>query len=439
MGKSKAVQRNVDNVGKAFIAVQNQKASKVFRISCELSVPVDGEILNRALLALVDQFSFYQVEVKYGLLWPYLKKSNIRPVATPEVAPACGQLYKSMRPGLLYDVTYRDNWIHFEVFHALTDGMGASYFMRMLVIAYLMERNGEDVGAANLPEMVGLPASGYEADGFEENYKITPGNMDLSLPCPAYQVKAPILRTNANSDLRVVLDTGHVLDECHKMGVSAAEFLTAIYVKSIYESMDRGGYHFPVIVSIPVNLRKMFNCITARNFFAVIKTRHALSREMATMDNILSQVRRDFSKNIQPNALQANFSRYMAMERSLLRFIPLLLKILVLQLSDWLTSKSYTAILSNLGKMTLPDEYAQYVKSFDLMDKTEGIKLCVISYGSEMSLHFTSALDAPKIHTAVAENLKAFGIPARIDGDETLEQTPSGRLLPQKPPISEPA
>lgn len=422
MKKTKAVQRNVDNVGKAFIAVHNQKASKVFRISCELTESVDGVILNRALLALVDQFSFYQVEVKYGMLWPYLKKSNIRPVAVPEVAPACGQLFKRLNPGLLYEVTYREKWIHFEIFHALTDGMGASFFMRMLIIAYLMERDGEDIGAVCLPEIVGLPATGYEADGFEENYKMSAGNLDMSLPSPAYQVKAPILRTFANNDLRVVLDTDLVLDECHKAGVSAAEFLTAIYVKSIYDSMDRGGFHFPVIVSIPVNLRKMFNCTTARNFFAVIKTKHALSKETATIDNILSQLRKDFSKNIQPDALQANFSRYMAMERSLLRFVPLLAKVLVLRFSEWLTSKSYTAILSNLGKMTLPEKYAQHVKSFDLMDRTEGIKLCVISYGSEMSLHFTSALDTPKVHGAFLKNLKAYGIPTRIDSEDTPEQ-----------------
>ena len=409
--KSAISLRNVDNVGKAFVAIQSQKSSKVFRISCELMEPVDGEVLNNALDKLVKQFSFFQVEIKNGLLWPYLIKSAKLPAATPYIAPECAQIYSKNRPGLLYEVAYRDKWIHLEVFHALTDGIGASYFLRMLVIAYLMVRDGQDVNSVSLPEMVGLSPSEYELDGYEANYVAPKFSYRRAGQGRAYQVSAQELQTNANREDRLVIDTKAALDVCHQKGITAAELLAAIYVKSFYDTMAQDSKKGTVSIAIPVNLRKMFGCMTARNFFAMIKTRHPVPTESYTLDSILEVVHKDFKENLQPDILRQNFSQFIAIERSLMRFVPLTLKTLALQFSDWLTAKNDTAILSNLGRMELPEEYARHVKAFDLMDKTDGIKLCVVSFGEEMSLHFTSGLDTSAVYNAFRDTISDLGIP----------------------------
>lgn len=405
--------RNVDNVGKAFVAIQNQKSSKVFRISCELFERIDGETLNQALQHLICQFSFFQVELKNGFLWPYLIKSNKLPVAAPEIASACAQLYRKGEAKLLYEVTYRDNWIHLEIFHALTDGVGASYFLRMLAIAYLMVHDGQDVDSVCLAELVGLPHDQYELDGYEANYVEPNLGFDRAKTSRAYQINAPVLRTNANIDYRLVIDTNATLDICHEMGVSAAELFTAVFVKSFYDTIAQESTEHPVSIAIPVNLRKMFACTTARNFFALIKTRHPIPSGSYNLENILEIVHNDFVKSLQPTALQQNFSQFIAIERSKLRFVPLPLKTMALRFSEWVTAKSNTAILSNLGRMEMPAEFARHIKAFDLMDKTEGIKLCVISYGKEMSLHFTSAMDTSAVQQSFVRTITDLGIPAQ--------------------------
>ena len=430
LSKKTVTERNVDNVGKSFIAIQSQKSSKVFRVSCELHQPINGRVLNKALQKLIHQFPFYQVEIKNGLFWPYLKKSTIQPVATPDAVPACGQLYRKSAPGLLYEVTYNKNWIHFEVFHALTDGMGASLFLRMLAIAYLLLLNGRDVNTYSLTEAVGLSKESYTADGFDEHYAKPQDTSKSSLPQRAYQVKAPTLKTNANADCRVVIRTNDLLEECHRLGATAAEFLTAVYVKAFYDTMGHNEEQRPVTISVPVNLRSLFGCNTARNFFAVIKTKHASSKKKTTLAEILEVVRKDFTENLTLDKLQQNFSQYISIERSILRFVPLALKTPALRFSGRIVENGSTAIFSNLGRMKMPDEFAQHIKSFDLMDNTDGLKLCVISYGNDTSLHFTSALGTDAIQVSFMKILLKMGILATAENTTHNQGSPWSRDLP---------
>lgn len=67
--------REVDNVGKVFFSVSNQRVTKVFRFSCVLGEPVDGPALSRALQMTVKEFPFFQVEANRGMFWYSQKKA----------------------------------------------------------------------------------------------------------------------------------------------------------------------------------------------------------------------------------------------------------------------------------------------------------------------------------------------------------------------------
>lgn len=83
----------------------------------------------------------------------------------------CLALYLRDRKTLLFEVTYYKNRINFEVFHALTDGTGASIILKELVKNYLRFRYPE----ANLPDIsLTEPDStvqDQESDGFTKYYK----------------------------------------------------------------------------------------------------------------------------------------------------------------------------------------------------------------------------------------------------------------------------
>ncbi|MFV0414389.1 MAG: hypothetical protein ACK5L3_14180 [Oscillospiraceae bacterium] len=412
MKNRQAAHRSVDNVGKAFVAVQSKRAPKVFQIGCELCRPVNEVFLKRALRQVIEQFPFFQVELENGFFWPRLTKSSREPVVTPRVLPQCGQLHGKKRPGLLYEVTYGGSWVYLAIFHGLTDGMGAACFLRMLVTAYLVIEHGGRAEDVLLVQAVGLSPRGHGADGYETHYaKKQSGKTGLPRPCFAHQVKAPLLKTNANWDCRVVVGTQAVRAVCHRLGATVTEFLTAVYINAIYNAAGPGAVHRPVAIAVPVNLREIFGCHTAKNFFAMVQTRHTAAQGAVSFYEILGQVQQDFARQLTPNSLRQNFSRYISVEKSILRFVPLAFKTLFLRFSGWLSSKSSTAVFSNLGMVALPEEFAGHIKGFDFMDKTEGIKLCVVSYKGEMSLHFTSALATCTVEGAFLKILEEWGIP----------------------------
>ena len=76
----------------------------------------------------------------YGkvLFWFYLEHRDIRPVVKEEKKPPCSRLYIPDKKSLLFEVSYHENRINFEVYHALTDGTGAMHFLEELVQNYLI-------------------------------------------------------------------------------------------------------------------------------------------------------------------------------------------------------------------------------------------------------------------------------------------------------------
>ena len=82
--------------------------------------------------------------LRKGLFWHYLEKSNLRPVVREEYKEPCSRIYIRDKKSLLFEVTYYKKRINFEVFHVLTDGTGATEFLKELVKDYLyLAHSGE--------------------------------------------------------------------------------------------------------------------------------------------------------------------------------------------------------------------------------------------------------------------------------------------------------
>ena len=129
--------RKLDNAALAFPAVTNKNDTRVFRFYCMLKEMVDGEVLQKALDRTMDKYPLFQTVLRKGLFWFYLERRDIRPEAKKEERPPCSRLYIPDKKTLLFEVTYHENRINFEVFHALTDGSGAMNFLQELVKNYL--------------------------------------------------------------------------------------------------------------------------------------------------------------------------------------------------------------------------------------------------------------------------------------------------------------
>ena len=170
---------------------------------------------------------------------------------------------------LLFEVTYYEKRINFEVFHALTDGTGATEFLRELVKNYLyLIHKEEGLEKAELTDAY-LTVKDQENDSFSRYY-----NPDLQRRKKkknhAYQIRK---RRGEYEPLQVKeshVSVKELLDVSREKGVSVSVLLTAAFISAIHEEMSRIQEKRPVILMVPGNLRKRFPADSMLNFFRYI-------------------------------------------------------------------------------------------------------------------------------------------------------------------------
>ena len=96
--------------------------------------------MQEALDATYDRYRL-TTRAAQRVFWYYLQDSDLRPLVTAEEHPA--PIYQADRRTLLFRVMHHRRRISLEVFHALSDGTGASWFLSDLVAAYVGLRHPE--------------------------------------------------------------------------------------------------------------------------------------------------------------------------------------------------------------------------------------------------------------------------------------------------------
>ena len=170
MQQKRAYWRKLDNAAKLFSATSNKKDTRVFRFYCVLKEEINGERLQEALDRTVVTYPVFLSVMRKGLFWHYLEKSRLRPVVREEYKEPCSCLYVRDKKSLLFEVTYYGRRINFEVFHALTDGTGATEFLKELVKNYLYITHKEE-GLADVPLLdENVTIQDQESDSFSQYY-----------------------------------------------------------------------------------------------------------------------------------------------------------------------------------------------------------------------------------------------------------------------------
>ena len=126
------------------MAASTKNDTRVFRFYCELKEMIEPKLLQLALDRTVETYPIFLSVIRKGVFWSYLEKSSLHPCVREEYKEPCSRIYIKDKKSLLFEVTYYKKRINFEVFHVLTDGTGATEFLRELVKNYLYLAHEKD-------------------------------------------------------------------------------------------------------------------------------------------------------------------------------------------------------------------------------------------------------------------------------------------------------
>ena len=413
MKQKKAHWRKLDNAAKLYSAASNKKDTRVFRFYCELKEQVQSELLQEALDQTLETFPTFLMVLRKGLFWNYLEPCNLRPVVKEEYKEPCSRLYIRDKKTLLFEVTYYQKRINFEVFHVLTDGTGATEFLKELVKNYLYLAHKEEGLEQVSLQPEDMTVQDQEDDSFLKYY-----SKDQKRPkkrkLHAFQIRRKKKDGNRLHVHESIVSVQAILKRSRELGVSMTIFLTAIYMMAIHEEMSKMQKKRSVILMVPVNLRKFFPSTSMLNFFNWIEPGYDFATQDGSFEAVLNHTKAFFEAELTKEKMSAHISELLALElHPILRLAPLELKNLCIQAGAKFSEKNVTAIFSNMSAVKMPESYVPYIERFGVYTNTPKMELCLCSFQDKLSFAFTSRYDTENIERNFYRLLKEQGISAQ--------------------------
>ncbi len=407
--------KKLDNAAKIFPSLAGRKDSEVFRVSCTLYEEIDPNLLQNALDSALELYPAFTDTIRRGVFWYYLESTGLMPKVHKEEQTPLMPLYGDQCK-LLIDVTYFKNRINLEVFHALADGMGALVFLKTIVYFYLVYAHPDELSDMSV-ETEDSTERERESDGFDQYFESSRGDHlnfeflgDKEKTGKAYRFD----KENA-PDYRQFITEGNVSSQsivkaAKSHNATVTEFLCALLMLSIYDTMQPRDRKKSVVVAIPVNLRTHFSSNTLRNFFGMIHVSYDFSKTgYDTLQDVIDSVKKSFKRENTLENMQQKIASQMKMERHpIVRACPLFIKDIVVTSMQRLSNKRRTIVLSNIGIIRVQKEFEKYIDRFTVFNSSSSRQVCLCSYENKMSVTFAGGVICHDVERAFFRRLSAF-------------------------------
>lgn len=425
MSDSKKVEWNkLDNASKIFPATCSYRDPKVFRIACELFETVDKEVLQKALDITMERFPLYKSILRRGVFWFYFETSDIHPIVEEENNSVCAPIYRKYERNLLFRVFYYKKRINLEVFHALSDGTGALWFMKTLVYHYLFIKHKDELEGKVQGLNYNASISEKMDDSFLRHYPGWDFKKQFSRQKKEDKfVKAYRIKGKKNEENRVkVIEGGmsakQVLEQAHKYNTTLTIFLAALFIATIYQDMPLRKKDNPVVLSIPINLRQFFKSETVRNFFSTMNVKYSLKDKDLDLGEVIKSLNESFKRGLTEESLRRHLNWLISLERNLLtRVVPLPLKKFSLRVANMVVDLGITAAVSNVGRIEMPEIFQKYIYQFIVIPNVKRPQMAICTYGDRLVVTFASPFKETELQKNFFRTLAQMGIEIDISSN----------------------
>ena len=422
--KNSLIWRRLDNSAKIFPLSTGKKYSTVFRLSVVLKEKIEQAILQQALIETLEKYKSFKVKMRKGFFWHYLETNNNIPLVEEERDYPCKYINPSLNRDYLFKVTYFENKINIDIFHALTDGNSGTVFFREIVYKYLEICHSDELQKEN---RIARRVVYNTEDSYIKNYdkKAKPRNSGKK----AYKLKGKKIKFGAVSVIHQIINLEQLKIEAQKHEATITQYLTAVLMYVIYnKNYKKYKGNKPMKICIPVNLKKYFPSKTMSNFFSYI-TLVARVNEIDTFEKMIEFVKNDFKKQLTEEEIIKTMSNNVKLGNNIfIKMIPLILKIIIVRLA-YIEIRKYTTITySNIGRIGIIGDYQNYIDYFMVLiapEQYERVKCGSCTFENNIVFTFTSILNDNSIEKGFYNFLQEKGIEVKIESNGVLDDISS--------------
>ncbi len=412
----------LDNAASIFPGQNTSTWSNIFRCSFELKEPVDPQILEKALERILPRFPEFDVRIRKGLFWYYFEKNPHKtPPVMPDIKNPCHRVKFKENLGFLFRVYYRGNRIAVDLYHALTDGYGNAVFTSTLVAEYLRLK-GYDIPSGGMVYDINEPPKKSELeDSFAKNAH-SKGKLKRSDKWVYHAVGTKLPRHFVNITSGT-MSFKQVHDITAAKGVTITEFFAALLLDVHCKKQLRENKKLKeVSVQVPIDLRKLYNSETLRNFTICLRVKVDPNLGEYSFDELLKQVSLQLRLANDEKKLNAMITANMGIERNpILKFLPLAVKDLGVGISFLITGEqTTTSLLSNVGLIRLPEEMLPHIEKPLFMPgpgKLNAARCGIGTIGDKLVFSITNIYKENDIEREFFTALVKMGIHVKIESN----------------------
>ena len=393
----------LDNSAKIFPLIMYKDNQNLFRISIELKEDIIKEHLQKALDFTLPRFPSLKVKLMKGLFWYYFEENNLPCIVYEESDIIMKKITPYNCNGYCFRITYYNNRITCEFYHVLCDGQGAIQFLKSLLYSYL-SLCGKKVDAENDILTLMTPISPREVeDSFIKNYKKTKlkdtNFKNLTGKSLAFNIEGTAFNQGGKGVISCDLSAKKLHSYCKERGYTITEFLGGLFMYSIYKTKAiHSQKRDDIILFIPINLRKIYNSITLRNFTLFSRVGADISNDNLELNYFIKIMQENLKTATKKELLDTKINAAVLAEKIwVMRILPLFIKKSIFHLTNFLGRKkpTKTATFSNIGIVNLPKDMAQYVDKFSFMLHTYSTipeALTTITVNDTMTISFCRSI-----------------------------------------------
>lgn len=413
----------LDNAAKIYPAIKRANWSSVFRVSASLNEIVDVDRMQLALDQVLPRFIHLNVRIRHGVFWYYMDANPSRLLITQDVSNPCMRMRWKENDGFLLRVRVYRKRVAVEFFHALTDGTGATTFLKSLIAQYLR------LGGIDIPCTDGVidPFGEFIPDELEDAYTRYTGRMSNLVKRnegPAWHMSGTKEPADTIHIITGIIPMERIRAASKAFNASMTDLLVAVLMQTLVEKKQAENpiNNRPVRISVPVNCRNFFPTGTLRNFSLYVNPTVDARLGRYTLEELITIVHHHIRLNANAKSLAAQMALNVGSERNpFLRLVPLFMKNFAMSMVyKQVGENQFSSTVSNLGLVKVPEQMKAYINRFDFMlgpALTNPVNCAVVGYGNQLMVTFTRNIRQTDIEREFFRKLIRLDIPVTIESN----------------------
>jgi len=213
------------------------------------------------------------------------------------------------------------------------------------------------------------------------------------------------------------IDVESLKEESKKYGTTIGKYLLSVYFKILLDRYSQAKN--PIVIGVPVDLRKIFEETTYRNFFINITPSMDASLGAYSLSEIITYLDNYFALKITKKEFYKSIYKAMnPIQNIIIKSVPYLIKRIFFPfIFDYYGERGYTTGFSNLGIFKVNKKYEKYLKGFRFLpppSKRCKIKMGVVSDCNKVYVNFGNLTANYDIERDFFVYLRKRGIKSKI-------------------------